>query len=239
MKKSVILIVTSLMMLVVLAACQAAPAAANPYYPTRQLMAAGQGKVYLTPDIAYISLGVHSQSENVSDSLKENNAKAQSIAEALKAQGIDPKDIQTSSFNITPQQQFGPQGESTGQVLYMVDNIVNVTVRDLTKLGSLLDVVVTSGANSVNNIQFDVQNKEEAAVQARKIAIDNAKKQAVDIAKEAGIELGQIASVNVSSGPVPVPMFEGKGGAAVNASVPISAGQMVITVDANITYDIK
>jgi uncharacterized protein len=203
------------------------------------MSATGEGKVFLTPDIASVSVGVHSQGKDVNEALGENNAKAQSIADALKALGVDPKDIQTSAFTISPQQQTGPNGEITGEILYMVDNTVNVTVRDLTKMGQILDTVVKSGANNIYNIQFDVTNKEAAVDQARKMAIDNAKKLAGQIAEESGVTLGAINSVNVSSNPAPVPMYEGKGGMAASANVPVASGQLAVIVDATVTYELK
>lgn len=238
--KKIVLAMISILAVLALAACQApANTNINPNQPMRQISASGEGKVYLTPDIAYIFIGVHSQNKSVADALKDNNSKAQAIAAALKSQGVDPKDIQTSSFNITPQPQTGPQGESTGEVSYNVDNTVNVTVRDLTKFGGLLEAVITAGANSINSIQFDVKDKEQAQAQAQQMAIENAKKQAASIAKDAGITLGAISNVNISTPPNPIPMYEGKGGGAINSAVPVAAGQMVIIVDASVTYEIK
>jgi uncharacterized protein YggE len=237
MKNKMVLILTGLLMVVVLSACQAA-AVPSPQPFQRYLMGNGQGQVRLTPDLASISIGVHSQGPNVGAALNENNAKAQAVSQALQAAGVEPKDIQTSAFSITPSQQPGPNGEMTGEVIYMVDNTVNVTVRDLTKIGQLLDTVVQAGANSIYNIQFDVSNKEEALAQARKLAIENAKKQAAAIAEEAGVTLGEITSVSVSSNPVPMPMFDGKGGMSAS-NVPVAAGQMVITIDASVQYELK
>ena len=102
----------------------------------------------------------------------------------------------------------------------------------------MLDTVVNTGANSINGIQFDVKDKETAIAQARTLAIESAKKQAVEIAKAASVQLGNVIGVGVSSG-TPIPLFEGKGGNAASAQVPVSAGQMVITADATITYEIR
>ena len=96
---------------------------------TRTLNVSATGKVTLAPDVAYVFIGVQSQSENVSTALNQNNEKAQAISSALGELGIDPLDIQTSNFNIFPQQQYSPEGQITG-TLYVVDNTVNVTVRD-------------------------------------------------------------------------------------------------------------
>src|SRR5512140_2462731 len=110
-------ILFALITVLVLAACQAAPiatptpAGANPNVPPRTVNVTGNGKVYLAPDVAYVFIGVHSQAENVGDALSQNNSKAQSIANTIKELGVEDKDIQTSSFNIFPQQQYDPEGK--------------------------------------------------------------------------------------------------------------------------------
>ena len=160
---------------------------------------------------------------------------------ALKTLGIADKDIQTSSLNINPQQQYGPNGEITGTI-YMVDNMVYITVRDLKKLNDVLGKVVAAGANSISGISFDVSDKEKATTEARKLAVDDARKQAEDLAKLANVELGNILNLNVYGGYQAMPAYEGKGGGGgmVNTGpVPISAGQMVIQMDANIVYELK
>lgn len=205
----------------------------------RTISVNGTGQVTLSPDVAYVYIGVNSQSANVTEALSDNNEKAQAISIALKELGIDAKDIQTSGFNIYPQQQFGPDGQVTGTT-YNVDNTVYVTVRDLQLLGRLLDVVVRTGANSINGISFDVLDKSAAISEARKLAIDSAKSQAAEIAQAAGVTLGDLQTLNVYTSNPPVPMYEGKGGIAMDAaSVPISAGQIILRVEVNATYTIQ
>ncbi len=232
----------ALLMVLVLAACQAAPTgasqgAAQPV--TRQINISGNGKVYLAPNVAYVFIGVHSQAESVGDALNQNNSKAVTVANALKQLGVEEKDIQTSGFNIYPQQQYNPEGQMTG-TLYVVDNTVNVTVRDLTTLGKLLDAVVRAGANSINGINFDVLDKTEAISQARKLAIEDAQRQAQELASAAGVELGDLIALNAYMNTGPTPLYDQKGGvAAATGEVPVSAGQLMISVDVNMTYEIK
>jgi len=226
----------------VLAACQAPAAspASTDNGMTRNITSNGIGKIYLTPDVAYVFIGVQSQAENVADALNQNNSKAQAIAKKLVELGIEEKDIQTSNFNIFPQQQYSPEGTLTGTT-YTVDNTVNVTVRDLTKLGSLLDGVVRAGANSINGINFDVLDKTQAISDARKLAVEDASRTAQELAAAAGLELGEVINLNSYTNSGPAPLYDAKGGGmmAANGQVPVSAGQMLISVDVNITYAIK
>jgi len=231
------LIALSLLAVLALAAC--GPITTKPFnIPT--LTASGTGIVYLAPDVAYINIGVHSQAETVGDALAQNNAQAAAIAEVIKSFGVDVKDIQTSAFNVYPQQQYSPDGQLTG-TLYVVDNTVFVTVRTLGDLGKILDATVKSGANTINGITFDVVDKDTALTEARKQAIEKARAMASELASAAGVTLGELQSVNVYTSGNPVPVYDGKGGSAMAApgEAPISAGQLTITVEANLVYTIK
>jgi uncharacterized protein YggE len=238
MRNKLFLLLTAVLLVGLLSACSFSTSFNK--NDTRLITITGTGKVTLTPDIAYISIGVHTEGKDVNEALTSNTSQAQKVADALKALGVDAKDIQTTSFNVYPQQQYGPQGEAL-DIKYMVDNTVYITVRDLTKLGDLLDAVVRSGANNINGISFDVSNREDANSQARKAAIEDARKQADELAKAAGVSLDKVQSIYISGSPVPVPLYEAKGGAGMSAgsTVPVSAGQMVITLDATITYTLK
>jgi uncharacterized protein YggE len=242
MRTRIYFLITALMLMgLVLSSCASGSASAQsvPNAPVRTLAVAGQGKAYLTPDVAYINIGVHTEGSDVAEALSNNTAQANKVSAALKAMGIDAKDIQTTNFNIYPQQQFGPNGEVLSSK-YMVDNGVYVTVRDLSQLGALLDAAVKAGANQINGIQFDSSQKEKAITDARKAAIANARSQADEMAQATGVKLGDVQTINAfNSGPIP--MFDAKGGAQLGAggSVPVSAGQLVITVDVNLTFAIQ
>ena len=206
----------------------------------RVISVSGNGKITLAPDVAYVYIGVQSQSANVADALSENNTRAQTIANTIKELKIDAKDIQTSSFNIYPQQQFSPEGKPISTT-YTVDNTVNVTVHDLTVLGKLLDAVVRAGANSINGINFDVVDRSKAISEARKLAVADAHTQAVELATAAGVTIGDLQSLNAVVNTGPVPLYDAKvaSAGAGGSSVPVSAGQLTITVDVNAVYAIK
>ena len=206
--------------------------------PIPQISASGSGLVHVIPDIAYIYIGVRSEGKTVADALKKNNQSAKDIKAALMAQNVAEKDIQTSSFNVYPQQ-FNSTGQSV-PTFYVVENTVYVTIRNLDGIGTILDLVANTGANSINGIYFDLSNKASAQEQARQMAIDEAKKQAEQITSLTGVKLGKLISINVYSSGAPYVM-EGKGGggsAMAGSSVPVSTGQMTITADANLVYEI-
>ena len=206
---------------------------------TRTLVVTGSGKAYLTPDVAYISVGVHTEDKDAAKAVAANNTQSEKVSKALLELDIDAKDIQTTNFSIYPQQQYDQNGKMTG-ILYMVDNSVYVTLRDIEKIGNLLNTVVEAGANSINGVQFDVSDKTEALSDARKDAVKNAQAQAKELAEAAGVKLGAIQTLS-SYGGIPAPVFEGKGGggAIMAVDTPVSPGQLVLTVDVNLVYEIQ
>lgn len=238
--KLMIIIVLLVSLSLMLGACSNLPQASDKKTDNvRNISVNGTGKVYITPDLAYINIGVHTENKEVSGALAANTAQAQQVAAALTALGVDAKDIQTSNFNIYPMQEYGPQGEMLG-IKYVVDNTVYVTVRDLAKLGEILDKVVGVGANTINSISFDVTDKTKALSEARKLAIQDARSQADEIAAAAGVTLGDLQNVNVYVNDTPIAMYDAKGGTMSSGSaVPISAGQLVIQANAGLTYEIK
>ncbi len=242
MKRSTFIPAVILLMAVLLSACGPATIVANPLPPQRSLTVIGSGTVTLTPDIAYINIGVHNEMPTAAEAVSANNAQTQQVIDALKKSGVDAKDIRTTNFSIYPNMQYDPQTNQKIGTTYVVDNSVYVTVRQLDKLGDLLDATVQAGANSINSIQFDVADKTPAIKLARNEAIKDAKSQAQDLASNSGVALGDLQTVSFfDSVPTPVMNAYGKGGGGgvAESSVPINAGQMTLTVTANMTYEIK
>jgi uncharacterized protein YggE len=238
MKKGFTVLLALGLMIAVLAGCAQAPITVTSAPTIRTITAAGNGKVYLVPDVAYIYVGVRVDADEVSDALNKNSAQAQAVADAVKAFGVDAKDIQTASFNVYPMSDYGMDGQISRKY-FVVENTVYITVRDLSKLGSLLDAVVRSGANTINSISFDVIDKDAAMAEARDMAIAKAKAEAEAIAKASGVTLGALQTVNVYANNGGISIYDAKGGAgAMSSQVPVSAGQIVITADANVTYEI-
>jgi uncharacterized protein YggE len=242
--KRAYLIPTVLMILAIaLSACGPATIVANPAPTQRTLSVTGTGTINMTPDIAYINIGVHTEKPTASDAVTENTTQTQQVIDALKAAGVADKDIQTTNFSIYPNTQFDPQTNQKIGTTYVVDNTVNVTVRKLDQLGNVLDTTVKAGANSVNSIQFDVADKTVALKQARDLAVKDAQSQAQELSTTAGVTLGAIQSISFFNN-VPGPVMDtfgkgGGGGVAAAAAVPISSGQLTLTVTVNMSYEIK
>jgi len=239
MKKMQILSGVIVAVMVLLSAC--APAVKDQSsQPPYTITASGTGKVYLTPDIAYINFGAHTEAATVSEALSKNNEQAQALSKTLTDLGVDSKDIQTSAFSVAPQQQFDAQGQPT-KMIYVVDNTVYVTVHNLSSLGKLLDAAVSSGANRVNSLSFDVQDKTKPMTEARQLAVTDAKAQAKELADSAGVKLGKLTTLNAFINTNGIPYNDAKvpqAAAVGGANVPVSAGQMLIQVDVSLAYEI-
>ena len=227
---------------VILSACAAgAPAAAPASVQPRTMTVDGQVQVSSAPDVAYISIGVHSEDPNAAAAVASNSAQAQKVIDALTAMGVAAEDLQTTNFSIYPQDEYDVEGKKIG-TRFVVDNTVYVTLRDLTKVGEVLGAAVEAGANSIYGITFDVADKTALLQDARTQAIAEARKQAEQMAAAAGVTLGEVQSINYYNN-VPVPMYdskvvraEGMGGGGVP---PVAVGQMTFTVNVSMTFIIK
>ncbi|MBN1536006.1 MAG: SIMPL domain-containing protein [Anaerolineales bacterium] len=229
---------------ILLSACASPAMAQNdgniPSNP-RTINVTGNGKIYLTPDIVYISIGVHTENKDAAEAVTANNAVSKKVSDALTSFKIDPTDIKTSNFNIYPQQIYDQSGKVEG-ILYVVDNSVYVTVRDLSKISSILGKVIEAGANSISGIQFDAADKSTALSEAREAAIADAQSQAEELCKAAGVTMGDVQSINTYTSSSSS-MFEAKGMGGMelvaSSNVPITPGELAVSVDVNMVFEIK
>ena len=215
----------------------------QPVAPTnRGITVVGVGKASGTPDVANINVGVETQAASVQQAVDDNKAKMTKLLDALKSLGIADKDIRTSNYGVYTQQQPSPEGKSgAGPTSYHVNNQVNVIVRDVAKLGDVLDKVVAAGANNIYGVNFSVADTSKLEDDARAKAITNAKDRAASLAKLAGVTLGDVVNISeVIGGPGPVysvmdsaKMGLGGGGA------PIQPGELEVNMSVQVTFAIK
>jgi uncharacterized protein YggE len=238
MKTKSLFVFTVIVLALFVGAC--APAAGQ---NVRTLSVSGSGEALLSPDIAYIYVGVHTENTTAAQAVTENTAQTEELIQAIRDFGVEANDIRTTNFSIYPMDRFDPAtGLPSGEKVYSVDNTVYVTVRNLDTLGDLLDTAIQAGANTVNSVQFDVAEKDGALQEARAEAVEDARAQAQALAQAAGLTLGEIQSISFFDAQ-PIPFFDGKGGggavAAEAAAVPIQPGQLSFTVSVNVTYELR
>ncbi|MDD5190460.1 MAG: SIMPL domain-containing protein [Dehalococcoidales bacterium] len=172
----------------------------------------GEGKVAVTPDLATLQLGVTTQAKTVADAQAQATAAMNKVMNSLTGNGIAAKDIQTSNYNISEVTQWNPTTQKSETTGYQVTNNVTVKVRELTKVGKIIDDVVTAGGDltRVNSINFSVEDPTQYYDQARTLAVAQAVKKAESMAKLAGVKLGKLLFITESSSYVPPTVFYSK-----------------------------
>jgi uncharacterized protein YggE len=226
---------------------QAQDVTAQPPQPTVQsdshtITVSGSGTASGAPDTAYLDLGVQITDADLG---KAFNSVADSIAKVTKAltdAGIKPEDIRTTGLNVYPQDQYDQQtGATTGRT-YQVANTVTVTIRDLTKLEDVITASVNAGANTVSGLSFGIADQTKLEDQAREAAVKDARQRADKLAAALGVSVGDPVVVVEVNGSVvqPMPMLRmaANTAGAQAASMPVSQGQLDVTVNVQISFAI-
>lgn len=218
----------------------ALPAAADPASPP-VLTVTGDGSASAAPDIAVVSLGVVSEAPTAQDALSSNAKDMNAVVDTITATGIDKKDVATSGLFVEPvysDPSKDPQGQSkiTG---YRVSNQLTVRIRDIGQSGTLLDKVISAGANRVNGISFELGKSGALRDAAIKAAIAEARRRAELMAQAAGVKLGAIQSITANEGGGP-PIFRAMAMKDMAAApTPVMGGTQEISANATIVYAIS
>jgi uncharacterized protein len=211
--------------------------------PPRLIAVSGLGEVKTRPDMATISTGVVTEGATAKDALAKNNSAMAAVIAALKNAGVAEDDIQTSDFSVSPKYPpYQPNQTTAPRIVgYTVSNQVTAKVKDLAKLGGILDTLVQSGSNQVGGITFGVDEPKPQLDEARKKAVADARAKAELYAEAAGVSLGKVIQISESSMVMPpVPMYRAREmAAAQDASVPIAAGSQMVSANVSITYEIQ
>jgi len=204
----------------------------------------GTGKMTAKPDIAVVSVSIISDAITSKAAQDANSTKSNKVTDFLKQQRIEDKDIKTSGYNISPNYKYKAYVGNPEITGYRVTQTIEVKIRDLDKVSSILDGVVTAGANQIGELSFQIDDVNKLKEQARKIAVDQAKEKAKVLKDQIGISLGKIISFSEYYNGYPTPMYDsmkasgiGGGGGTVTPSVP--SGENEISVNVTITYQIK
>ncbi len=209
----------------------------TPYYQPQErpgntytVTVEGQGMVKAKPDIVVLTLGVVTENENVKTAQQENAVRSNNVIAALKALGIEEKNIETTSYTMYPQYEYvdgKPQPRG-----YRVEHMLQVTVLNVQQAGQVYDAAVQNGANIARNLVFKVSDPTPYSNQALTIAIKNAQEKAKIIAGTLGVTIN----------PVPVSITEGQmnvqreyvaaySTVAAETTTPIQTGDLDITVN--------
>lgn len=150
----------------------------------------GEGIVRVSPDVAYVSLGIREEKTTAKAAQDDVSKKMTDVINAITALGVDKKDIQTSNFSIYPVYNYNTNGRSTIRG-YEVNQSINVKVKDLVKVGNVVDVAVTNGVNTDTNISFSLLEPAKAYAEALELATKRASDKAGVLASSVGVKIGK------------------------------------------------
>jgi uncharacterized protein len=176
------------------------------------------------------------------------------ILAAMKSLGIADKDVQTSNFSINFERQnpavplaaettsgAKTEGAQTPAGFYRVNNMIQVTIRDLDKVDDVLDAAVEAGANNVWGVSFGLDDTKALEVQAREKAVEDARARAESLAKLNGVVVGDVIAISEVIGGSPTPMYaeaasyRGLGG----GGTPVEPGELTFTTQIQTVYGIR
>jgi len=211
--------------------------------PTRTeagVVVIGEGSVSVAPDYAQIESGVTTRAKTVKEATDANSKLMTAITAMLLQSGIAEKDVQTSRFSVQPV--YAPQEPRAEPRLagYSVSNQLSVKIRQIGKLGEILDRLVAAGATDIGNVVFLVSDPSKATDQAREAAIADARRKAEVYAKASGLRLGRVLWITEDPGFAPPLAMrrQGAAAAAMAAPVPIATGEDTLRARVTVGFDI-
>lgn len=211
-----------------------------------QVSFTAEGSVFAKPDIAQVTLGVKTDRKATAvDAVKENTEKMNEIITKIKDEGVEEKDIKTTSYNLNPSYDYIPARGRSEIKGYEVYQEVTIKIRDLDKIGSIIEVATTAGSNQVGNISFTIDDMSEIKKQAREEAVAKAEQKAEEMAELTGIKLGRLVNVYENETPYP-PVYrnyaldmEGIGFGGGGPAPEIQVGQNEINLNITLVYEVK
>lgn len=192
------------------------------------------------PDVATISTGVVTQAADANAAMRANAVQMGKVMAALRGAGIAERDIQTSGISLNPQYRYAENQPPT-ITGYQASNTVNVKVRDLARLGKVLDTLAAQGANQINGPSFEVDKPDEAYAEARVSALRKAQAQARTYADALGLQVRRIVSISEggASLPRPMPMVRAMASDAMMAKeTSVAPGETTLSIGIEVVFEL-
>ncbi|MCL4240652.1 MAG: SIMPL domain-containing protein [Dehalococcoidia bacterium] len=207
---------------------------------TDGISVSGLGEVRTEPDIAIINIGIEASGATVQEARDKGADAANKLIASLKSNGVEEKDILTTSVNLYPQY-FYSQNDPPRITGYIANNQLAVTVRDLEKAGKVIDDGVAAGGDSarLQGIQFGIDDPKPLLKEAREKAVADARARAETYAAASGVKLGAIVAISESSPPsIPILRAPATGYDAA-AETPIQPGETTVSASVAIRFAIE
>lgn len=216
------------------------PALAQQSAPPPRIVVSGEGEAALRPDLALLTLAVMREAPTAREAMTANNEAIAAVIAALKEAGVADRDLQTAGLQINPRYDY-PRNQDGNQTAvlaaYQVTNTLSVRVRDIARVGEILDQAVTLGVNQGGGISFTNDDPSAAIQEARRKAVADAIAKARTLAEAAGVDLGKVVEISEQSfAPPPMPFLSKI--ADARESVPVEAGENAYRVQVGVTFEI-
>jgi uncharacterized protein YggE len=200
----------------------------------------GTGVVKAKPDRAVISLSVVTQADTAEKAVSENADKMDRVVKAVRAMGILENQTETSAYSLNPIWEYPKEGSSR-IVGYTCSNTVRVTVKDLNKVGGIIDAAVAAGANQVSSLQFTISEEamRQLGLNALSLAVIDAASKASTIATAAGVTLVGPLSISLSGYSPYVRSYAFESIAGSLTTPILSPEEVSVTVSVSAVYEFK
>ena len=211
----------------------ASPVLAEDVNPTLSLSATAD--VQVAPDYATVQSGVVTRAVTAQQAVQDNARAMTAVFDALRRAGVTGNDVQTSQLSVSPvySDRREPETNDLTIIGYETRNTVSAKVRDTTRVGNVIDAMVTAGANNIQNVSFGAEDTSAAMDQARREAIASLLARANLFADAAGFELCGITRMSEDFARPAQPMMMAR---MESASTPVAAGQLSITATINADF---
>ncbi|RZA31233.1 MAG: SIMPL domain-containing protein [Lysobacteraceae bacterium] len=190
------------------------------------------------PDVATISAGVVTQAVDGNAAMRQNAEQMARVMEAIKDAGIPEKDVQTSGINLSPQYRY-VENEAPKITGFQASNTVNLKVRDIARLGKVLDALAAQGSNQINGPSFEIDQPEPVYDEARLAALKKAQARAETYAKSLGLRVRRIVSISEGGGNnfQPMPMMAMRASKA-EMDTQVSPGETTLSVNLDVVFEL-
>ncbi|MFL6550910.1 MAG: SIMPL domain-containing protein [Povalibacter sp.] len=208
----------------------------------RIVSVSGQGEVQTEPDQAIVTLGIESRKPRLEDARSDVTKAVDAVLKLTRDLKIDQKYVRATRINVQPEYNWDANAKERNLIGYFVSRQVEVDLRDLDKLGTLLEKATDLGVNQMGDPRLESSKRRDLEREALAKAVQDARLNAEAIGKAAGAKIGNARTITASSGFTPVPMARMKTMAmsaeAADASQTYQSGQMTFTGNVQVEYDL-
>ncbi|MEO6350143.1 MAG: SIMPL domain-containing protein [Candidatus Limnocylindrales bacterium] len=201
------------------------------------IVVSGEGRLAVAPDVADLRLGVSVSRLTVAEAREDAARTMEQILGAVAEAGIAKRDVRTSLLSVQPRYEYR-DNQPPRLSGYELANVVEVTVRDLARLGDAVDGTLKAGATSMDGLSFRLADPSPAEREARMLAMVNARSRADVLAEAAGVRITGVESI-LEGGSMPQPRPFAKAERmmmAADTSTPVETGSLEVAVQVTVSY---